>query len=450
MLDVKPAAERPRARLVQRDPHLMHKTRPDPIRDIVIIGNGIAGVTAARFIRKLSDDRITIVSDESDFFFSRTALMYVYMGHMTLSDIKPYEDWFWEKNRIDRVRGYVRHVDCTRQRLELDGAEPIDYDVLIIASGSKSNRFNWPGDDLSGVHGLYFLQDLERLDRESAGVRKAVVVGGGLTGVELVEMLHSRGIHATFLAREMAYMDYALPTEEAELIERAIRRHGIDLRFNTEVREIRAGADGRVASVLTSRDEELSAQLVGITCGVHPNVAFLRESDVETNSGVLVNEHFETSVPNVYAVGDCAEFRDDGIGHKRIEQLWYTGRTHGKFVGRIVCGQRKPYDRGIFYNSAKFFDLEYQTYGEVDATLQQGMEDCVLRDQRSERMVRIRFRSDTHAVTGFNALGFRLRHEDCERCIRHGTTVDDVLAGFEALRFDPEFNTRRPELREAV
>ena len=102
---------------------------------IVIIGNGIAGVTAARHIRKLSNKKITIISAEADHFFSRTALMYVYMGHMRWRDIEPYESWFWEKNRLELKKTYVETVDTNNKTLNFKDAGSITYDKLIIASG---------------------------------------------------------------------------------------------------------------------------------------------------------------------------------------------------------------------------------------------------------------------------------------------------------------------------
>ncbi|MFT5802108.1 MAG: NADPH-dependent 2,4-dienoyl-CoA reductase/sulfur reductase-like enzyme, partial [Nonlabens sp.] len=168
---------------------------------IAIIGNGISGITAARFLRKLSDHKITVISAESDYFFSRTALMYIYMGHMRLQDTQPYEDWFWEKNRIDLKRGYVETVDPQNKTLSFKDGEQLSYDKLIIASGSESNKFGWPGQDLDGVHGMYTLQDLEAMERHSTGLKRAVIVGGGLIGIEMAEMFHSRHIPVTFLVR---------------------------------------------------------------------------------------------------------------------------------------------------------------------------------------------------------------------------------------------------------
>jgi len=159
---------------------------------IAIIGNGISGITAARHIRKLSSHDIVVISSETDHFYSRTALMYIYMGHMGYKETKPYEDWFWEKNRISLKRAYVEFIDVNNKSLTTKVGETIAYDKLILATGSASNFFGWPGQDLDGVQGLYNYQDLELLEKNSHNIKRAVIVGGGLIGIELAEMLHSR------------------------------------------------------------------------------------------------------------------------------------------------------------------------------------------------------------------------------------------------------------------
>jgi len=132
---------------------------------IVIIGNGISGVTLARHIRKNSNKKITIVSAETEYFFSRTALMYVYMGHMKFEHTQPYESWFWEKNKINLKKGYVKKVDSSNKQIIFSNDEYISYDKLVLATGSKPTKFGWPGQDLEGVMGMYHKQDLENLEK---------------------------------------------------------------------------------------------------------------------------------------------------------------------------------------------------------------------------------------------------------------------------------------------
>ena len=117
-------------------------------KKIVIIGNGIAGITCARHLRKQCGDEIIVISSETEHFYSRTALMYIFMGHMRYEDTKPYEDWFWSKNKIQLIKDKVTAIDTGARQLKLSGKE-IQYDKLIIASGSKSNFPPFKGIDLN-------------------------------------------------------------------------------------------------------------------------------------------------------------------------------------------------------------------------------------------------------------------------------------------------------------
>ncbi len=212
---------------------------------IVIIGNGISGITAAKQIRKLSDKQITVISSETEYFFSRTALMYVYMGHMKFEQTQPYEQTFWNENNIFIEKDYVVSVNPLNEIIYLKSGIPVTYDKLIIATGSKSNKFGWPGQDLPGVTGLYNKQDLEYIEENTANCKHAVVVGGGLIGIELAEMLLSRNIAVTFLVREKSFWDIVLPPGESEMINRHIIEHGIELKLETGLKEIIADENGR-------------------------------------------------------------------------------------------------------------------------------------------------------------------------------------------------------------
>ena len=198
---------------------------------VVIIGNGISGITTARHIRKLSDKKITIISAETDYFFSRTALMYVYMGHMKFEHTQPYEPWFWKKNNINLKKGFVTNINTSSKEITFKNDEKLSFDKLIIATGSKPNKFGWPGQDLKGVMGMYQKQDLENLEKyapDNKTCKRAIIVGGGLIGIELAEMLHSRNIPVTFLVREQSFWNKGLPAEESAMITKEILDNHID------------------------------------------------------------------------------------------------------------------------------------------------------------------------------------------------------------------------------
>ncbi len=421
------------------------------MKHTVIIGNGIAGITAARHLRKKSDQRITVISAETKHFFSRTALMYIYMGHMTYEHTKPYEDFFWEKNRIDLVQDFVASIDFENRQLVLQKNDPIHYDQLVIATGSKSNKFGWHGEDLPGVQGLYSYQDLQLLEQNTHAydapekerrVKRAVIVGGGLIGVELAEMLLSRQISVTVLIRESHYWGNVLPPEEAELVAAHMRVHGVDLRLNTELEEIIAGEDGRVASIKTKSGEKIDCQLVGLTPGVHPNVEFLKNSKLEIDKGILTDEFLRTNQPHVFAAGDCAQLREPTSGHKAIEPVWYTGRMMGEALGATLAGDHTPYRPGPWFNSAKFFDIEYQIYGEVPVKLSEGQSDFYWQHQPTNQALRFVFEKESRKLLGVNAFGTRLRHACFDQWLRNGNTIEDVLCQLRLADFETEFYRR--------
>lgn len=409
---------------------------------IVIIGNGISGITAARHIRKMGNHKITVISAETDYFFSRTALMYVYMGHMKFEHIKPYENWFWKKNKIDLVRAYVSEVQTSNKTLVLDNGATLAYDSLILATGSKPNKFGWPGQDLEGVQGLYSYQDLESMEKYTGNIERGVVVGGGLIGVEMAEMLLSRKIPVTFLVREESFWNVVLPKEESEMINRHIREHHVDLRLSTELKEILADENGRARAVVTSQGEEIACQFVGLTAGVSPNIDFLKDSGIETQRGVMVDPYLETNVPDVYAIGDCAQFWQPLPNRRPVEQVWYTGRMMGEVVAHTICGKKTAYKPGVWFNSAKFFDIEYQTYGHVWAQLKEDEEQFYWEHKDGKKCLKFVFNKTSGKLLGINAFGIRLRHEVFDQWLNEGRTIGFVLENLRKANFDPEFFKR--------
>lgn len=406
---------------------------------IVIIGNGISGITAARHIRKLSNKRITVISSESDFFFSRTALMYVYMGHMKFEHIQPYENWFWEKNNINLVRGFVSHVDVKDKQLTIDKIHKINYDKLLIATGSRPNKFGWPGQDLDGAMGMYHKQDLENLEKHTNRCESAVIVGGGLIGIELAEMLLSRGKKVTFLVREDSFWNGILPKEESEMINRHIREHHIDLRLATNLKEILPDENGQVKAVVTDKGETIPCQVVGLTAGVTPNVDFLKNSGIELGRGVKVNRYLETNIAGVYALGDCAE-QLEPVGDRRpIEAVWYTGRMMGETVAQTICGKPTQYKPGHWFNSAKFLDIEYQTYGWVWAHPKANEDQFYWEHADGKKCVRLVYDKSTREFLGINTFGIRMRHEFFDKVLTEKWSVDQVAANLKDANFDPEF-----------
>ena len=412
---------------------------------IVIIGNGISGVSAARHIRKNSDKQITIVSAETKYFFSRTALMYIYMGHMKFEHTQPYENWFWDKNNINLKEGYVSSINTDDKLLNFKDSSSLSFDKLIIATGSKPNKFGWPGQDLDGVMGMYHKQDLENLEKyapNNEACKRAVIVGGGLIGIELVEMLRSRKIPVTFLVREDSFWNGVLPAQESEMINKHIKEHDIDLRLSTNLKEIKSDENGKVKSIIIEETgEEIFCNVVGLTAGVTPNIDLLKGSGIETKKGVLVNRFLETNIKDIYAIGDCAE-QHKAIGQRRnIEAVWYTGRMMGEVLAQTICGNKMEYNPGHWFNSAKFLDIEYQTYGWVFSERNKQENEAYFQWQHPTKniCITISYDKNTHQFLGINTFGIRMRHEIFDKWLTENKSIEHVLEYLKDANFDPEF-----------
>ena len=405
----------------------------------VIIGNGVAGITAAFTLRaRDASAEILLVSGESDYFFSRCALMYAFMDRMSLRDLEPHERRVYAKQNFRLIRDWVTDLDASRRLLTLQSGSSLAYDRLLLSTGSLGEVPDWPGLNRVREGAVHFvtLQDLGRAESLARSAREAVVVGGGLIGVELVECLVYHRLKVTFHVRAPWYWPGALAREEAEIVSEHIRRHGVDLRMDEEVAEILTTPEGRVCAVRAKSGHEYSCQLLGIAVGVSPQIAWLRgvKTPPRLGRGIQVSSSFETSLENVWAAGDCAEFSANGAPF--IEQIWYSARRQGELAARAMLGDTIRYDPPIFYNSAKFFGIEYTATGEISPSLP-GVQTFFCHLPAREASVRITERAG--AVIGINMLGARWDHSIFERWIAERRDMDYAVAHLPEAQFDVEF-----------
>ena len=421
----------------------------------VIVGNGIAGVSAAQVLRQ-RDDRaeIVLIGDETDVLFARTALMWVYMKQMTREDLRPYEGWYWRENDLRRVRDRVTGIDTSARRLELAAGRPMTYDRLLMAVGAEANRFGWPGQDLDGVCTMCTMGDLDRLEALRPRLRSAVVVGGGLIGIELVEMMVHDRVPVVYLIREPWYWNLVLSRQEAEIVHQRLRDHGVDLVLEDEIAEIVGNEAGQVDRVLTREGLELPGQLLGIAVGVHPRTALAEAAGIACGKGIQVDASMRTSAEHVFAAGDCAEI-DQGPGRPpRIEQLWYTGIKQGRAAARAMLGDVHRYDPGVPYNSAQFLFLDYCNVGWMNGARHAppealyvppagadglGLEELFHRSPKRPDTVRIAHAPGSGQVLGFSMLGSRWDCRVLMRWIEERRGLPWVLEHLREASFNEEF-----------
>lgn len=444
---------------------------------VVIIGNGVAGMEAALQLRADAPDvGVTLVSEESDHFFSRTALMWVHAGQMSHRDIEPLERNAYVRHGFTRVRDRVVALDSASKRLTLGDGETLGYDKLLIACGSRPRPGPWRGSDLRGVGHFVTLQDLEWYERELHGgpshagrpprpdqhvptsrpdspylpreaaaeargslSKRPAVIGGGLIGIEAVEVAHGKGLQPHFFIRDEWFWPMAIDATEAAWITERMRAHGVHVHLQHEVEHLEGDAQGNLTAVVTNHGRfEVDCAVVAI--GVVPNTRWLADSGValDEGGGVVVDAQQRTNVPDVFAAGDCASVRWS-TGAQRPEQLWYTGRDQGRVAARAILGQTGPtatYRRPTWYNSAKLMDIEYTTVGFVNMN-QPGEREWFFEERGAVRSTTRIVHTDA-GVIGFNLLGRRWDHSVLMEFIDAGRSLAYVLDHLHEAAFDTE------------
>ncbi len=415
-------------------------------RRFVVIGNGVAGITAAMTLRERDPlAEITVIGDETPYFFSRTALMYAFMDTLERRDMEPFERKVYRERRIDLAHDRVTDLDASARTVTLASGRAIPYDGLLVATGSTPRRLAAPGleDVTDGVVNFVSMRDLDACERLAPTTREAVVVGGGLIGIELVESLMHHGIRTTFLVREPWYWPVALAREEGELITAHMRERGVDVRHESEVERVERDASGRVSSLRTKSGDLIACQMLGVCIGVEPGVAWLRavKSPPSLGRGVKVDATLKTSLDGVWSAGDCAEI-DLGGARPLVEQIWYSAKRQGAHAARNMTGRPSRYAPPTFFNSAKFFEVEYTTVGDL-TRVPDGSKSVFRKHPR--RIVTQRVVHHDGRVIGFNMLGSRWDHTVLSRWVDEERPLSWTLANLHLAQFDVELG--RADLR---
>ena len=185
----------------------------------------------------------------------------------------------------------------------------------------------------------------------------------------------------------------------------------------------------------------IPCQFVGLTAGVRPNIDFIKNTSIASKRGILVNKYLETNQADIYAIGDCAEQQEPVEGRRAIEAVWYTGRMMGETLAKTIVDEKTAYRPGHWFNSAKFFDIEYQTYGWVAAHPDENESHFHWENREKNLGITIAFNKTTHEFLGINTFGLRMRHEIFDQILTEKRSVSHVIEHLNDCNFDPEFFT---------
>ncbi|MCB0516803.1 MAG: FAD/NAD(P)-binding oxidoreductase [Chitinophagales bacterium] len=407
---------------------------------VAIIGNGVSGSTAAIYLRKTNPSlQITLISDESPYFFARTALMYVYMRQLSQQSLQVYPPDFWDKQAISRLHDSVRTIDFSAKKIFFQPTQaPLFYDKLLLATGATPRKINCDGNNLNNIFHFYSLQDLEKIEKSTqTPPQNAIIIGGGLIGIEVAEMLYQRNIPVTVLVREEAFWANVLPPQTALLVQKYLQQKGIPFKNQTEVSAFLGDKEGKIRALITQKGEEISCDWACVCIGVRPNIDFLRNTPLHCDKGIVVNDFFQTNIPDVYAAGDCVQFFGT---NKKTESLWYSAKLQGELAADNIAAKARKYAPPIWFNSAKFFDISYQTYGSVNAKLAPNEKEIYWQHAHKPLSIQLVYQENNRQFLGVNLIGIRGRQAVYEQFLREKQTIDYVLKNLLLAHYDSEFS----------
>ncbi|MBI5303967.1 MAG: FAD-dependent oxidoreductase [Chloroflexi bacterium] len=332
----------------------------------LIIGNGAAGMSAAEEIRRRDHTaHITILSDEPVPMYSRPGLAYLLMGEIPETRVFCRTPDYYDQKHFHLIHARVASLDVARHAVNLDDGRAIVFDTLLLATGSSAVRASFPGSDLDGIvylDNLANVQDILR--RVDDGARAAVIVGGGITAMEMAEGLCHRGVETHYLLRKKTIWSALLTRAESQIVEDHARAIGVRIHYNEEIAEI-IGAGKRVGGVCTTSGQRIACDLVGVAIGVRPNIALAKAAGITVERGIVVNELLESSAPGIFAAGDAAQVFDHWSGEYRVDDLWPSAIAAGRAAGANMAGGHTPYIKGVPFNAALLFGVHLTAIGQA-------------------------------------------------------------------------------------
>lgn len=337
------------------------------MKSYAIIGDGAAGTTAAFYVRRHDPNgRISIFADEANPAYYRSALTNYLMGELRPEQLFAVPPNFYSEFKVERTLARVTGIDTDKDVLSLSTGERRGYDELMIATGSRARPPDFPGAELPGVMTMRTMQDARFImDFVSSGnLKKAVVMGGGILGLELVAGLRSRGVEVSYVVRGNKFMPTLLDRIASDLVVTRCRHFGVDVRMGEEVAQAYPDQQGNFyAARLKNSNDGVEGQLLVIAIGITPNVELTQGSGIKVGRGVVVDDRMRTNVPNVYAGGDVAEVTDPRTNKQLLLGLWEPARHHGRTAGINMGGGSEVWRLPIPYNATRLYDLDLAAIG---------------------------------------------------------------------------------------
>ncbi|MCD6253260.1 MAG: NAD(P)/FAD-dependent oxidoreductase [Thermotogae bacterium] len=325
----------------------------------VIIGIGPAGMAAADAIREIDEkSELVMITSEEVAGYSKPLITYFLGGKVDEKRMFYRFPWCFEEKNISVMTGTeIVQVDPNEKRVVSKRGEEIPYDKLLIATGGSPFVPKIEGVEKEGVFTFTQWKDSKMVASYIVenNVAKAVVLGGGLIGLKTTEALLELGLKVSVVELADRILATTFDKKASQIMTRALQSRGCEVYTGDTVVQVKGKR--KVSKVLLKSGREIKTKLLIIAVGVRPNVGFLEGSGIEVNRGVIVNERMETNVENVFAAGDCAEFRDPSTGESTNIAIWPVAFAEGEVAGYNMAGRPVKYQGGVPMNSVELAGL---------------------------------------------------------------------------------------------
>lgn len=330
-----------------------------------IIGSGVAGIAAIDAIRSVDrSGEVVMIGDDPHGFYSRPGLAYYLTGELHDKALYPRTTDEYRKMNFRYVKGQVKNILRETHQLKLDGQADFTYDKLLIAVGAQAIPLEVPGANLEGVFKLDHMNDAKRILKHARRGKTAVVVGGGITALELVEGLLARGMKVHYLLRGSRYWGNVLDEQESRIVEARLQMEDVTLHHHTQLVEV-TGKNKRVSGVRLAGGAMLKCSLVAYAIGIRPRLELAKQADLRVERGILVNEYLQTSDPDIFAAGDIAQVYDPLTGRSALDSLWSSARGQGFAAGLNMAGKATVYIKSTPFNVTRLAGLTTTIIGVV-------------------------------------------------------------------------------------
>lgn len=331
----------------------------------VIIGSGAAGVAAAESIRcKDSSGRIFLLSEEAQGYYSRPGLAYYLTGELSEGQLSPFTQADFRRLGMQQIHARALRIHTQAHRVELQNGKLLTYDRLLVATGAAAIPVNLPEYHAEGVVKLDSLEDARHILRLARKQREAVVIGGGITALEIVEGLVARGVRVHYFLRGDRYWSNVLDEKESRVVEHRLREEKVRIHYQTEMEEILTRG-GRVIGVRTREGRQFPCGIIAVAIGVKPRKELGVASALKTDRGIVVDSFLRTSAPDVFAAGDVAQVADETTGQVTLNTLWPLARDQGMVAGLNMAGTSTKYVQPVPFNITRLANLTTTIIGKV-------------------------------------------------------------------------------------